>query len=70
MCTSQFLSEFHHLQSVCPKQLCALAHLGCICKAGTSYVVTAETNVSIFEINETDIIWTLVFKVMTKESNF
>ena len=27
---------FHHLHSVGPKQLCALAHLGCIREAGTS----------------------------------
>ena len=26
---------FHHLPSVGPKQLCALAHLGCTCEAGT-----------------------------------
>ena len=29
-------SVFHHLPSAGPKQLCALAHLGCIRKAGTS----------------------------------
>ena len=29
-------SEFHHLPRVGPKQLCALAHLGCTCAAGTS----------------------------------
>ena len=29
-------SVFHHLPSVGPKQLCALAHLGCTCEAGTS----------------------------------
>ena len=27
---------FHHPPSVVPKQLCALAHQGCTCKAGTS----------------------------------
>ena len=27
---------FHHLPSVSPKQLCALAHLGCIREVGTS----------------------------------
>ena len=27
---------FHHLPSVGPKQLCALAHLGCTREAGTS----------------------------------
>ena len=30
------LSEFHHLPRVGPKQLCALAHLGCTLAAGTS----------------------------------
>ena len=29
-------SEFHHLPIVGPKQLCALAHLGCTRAAGTS----------------------------------
>ena len=29
-------SEFHHLTRVGPKQLCALAHLGCTRAAGTS----------------------------------
>ena len=29
-------SEFHHLPRVSPKQLCALAHLGCTRAAGTS----------------------------------
>ena len=29
-------SEFHHLPRVGPKQLCALAHLGCTCAACTS----------------------------------
>ena len=29
-------SEFHHLPRVGPKQLCALAHLGCTRTAGTS----------------------------------
>ena len=29
-------SAFHHLPSVGPKQLCALAHLGCTREAGTS----------------------------------
>ena len=29
-------SEFHHLPRVGQKQLCALAHLGCTRKAGTS----------------------------------
>ena len=29
-------SEFHHLPRVGPKQLCALAHLGCTREAGTS----------------------------------
>ena len=29
-------SVFDHLSSVGPKQLCALAHLGCTCEAGTS----------------------------------
>ena len=28
--------EFHYLSRVGPKQLCALAHLGCIRAAGTS----------------------------------
>ena len=30
------VSVFHHLPSVGPKQLCALAHLGCTRKVGTS----------------------------------
>ena len=29
----ELTSVFHHLPSVSPKQLCALAHLGCTCKA-------------------------------------
>ena len=29
-------SVFHHLPIVSPKQLCALAHLGCTHEAGTS----------------------------------
>ena len=29
-------SEFHHLPRVGPKQLCALAHLGCTREVGTS----------------------------------
>ena len=29
-------SVFHHVPSVGPKQLCALAHLGCTRAAGTS----------------------------------
>ena len=29
-------SEFHQLPRVAPKQLCALAHLGCTHAAGTS----------------------------------
>ena len=29
-------SVFHHFPSVGPKQLCALAHLGCNCETGTS----------------------------------
>ena len=28
--------EFHHLPRVGPKKLCASAHLGCTCEAGTS----------------------------------
>ena len=31
--------EFHHLPRVSPKQLCALAHLGCTYKVGTSYYI-------------------------------
>ena len=34
---SKLISVFHHLSSVGPKQLCALAHLGCTREAGTSY---------------------------------
>ena len=30
-------AEFYLLQRVSPKQLCELAHLGCICEAGISY---------------------------------
>ena len=33
---SKLISEFHHLPRVCPKQLCALVHLGCTRAAGTS----------------------------------
>ena len=36
LCISKLTSAFHHLPSVSPKQLCALAHLGCIRKTGTS----------------------------------
>ena len=32
----ELTSVFHHLPSVGPKQLCALAHLGCTREAGTS----------------------------------
>ena len=32
---SKLTSVFHHLPSVGPKQLCALAYLGCTCEAGT-----------------------------------
>ena len=32
----RFTPVFYHLPSVGPKQLCALAHLGCTCEAGTS----------------------------------
>ena len=32
----ELTSVFHHLPSVSPKQLCALAHLGCTREAGTS----------------------------------
>ena len=35
-------SEFHYLPRIGPKQLCALAHLGCTCSAGTSYFSTKE----------------------------
>ena len=31
----ELTSVFHHLPIANPKQLCALAHLGCTCKAGT-----------------------------------
>ena len=32
----ELTSVFHPLPSVSPKQLCALAHLGCTCEVGTS----------------------------------
>ena len=32
----ELTSIFHHLPSIGPKQLCALAHLGCTRKVGTS----------------------------------
>ena len=32
----ELVSVFHHLPSVSSKQLCALAHLGCTHKEGTS----------------------------------
>ena len=32
----KFTSVFHHLLSVGPKKLCALAHLGCTREVGTS----------------------------------
>ena len=35
-CIIKVASVFHHLPSVGPKQLCALAHLGCTREAGTS----------------------------------
>ena len=35
-------SEFHHLPRVGPKQLCALAHLGCTRAAGTSQLYIFE----------------------------
>ena len=37
-------SEFHHLPRAGPKQLCALAHLGCTRAAGTSYLY--QNNIS------------------------
>ena len=36
LCILKITSVFHHLPSVGPKQLCALAHLGCTREAGTS----------------------------------
>ena len=50
------LQCFHHLPSVGPKQLCALAHLGCTRKAGIFYYVRimAKKSVTsnIFFIND------------------
>ena len=42
--TSKLTSVFHHLPSVTPKQLCALAHLGCTCTGGTYEYSTKEEN--------------------------
>ena len=36
LCILQLTLVFHHLPSVGPKQLCALAHLGCTHEASTS----------------------------------
>ena len=36
LCIVELTSVFHYLPSVDPKQLCALAHLGCTNKADTS----------------------------------
>ena len=36
LCILGLTSVFHHLSSVGPIQLCALAHLGCIREVGTS----------------------------------
>ena len=38
-------SMLHYLPGVGPKQLCALAHLGCTRKAGTSYSDTKKTQI-------------------------
>ena len=40
----KLISVFHHLPNVSPKQLCALAHLGCTHKAGTSYLLKKKCN--------------------------
>ena len=37
LCILELTSVFHQFPSVGPKQMCALAHLGCTCEAGTSY---------------------------------
>ena len=42
-------SDFHHLPRVGPKQLCALAHLGCTCEAATKSVtpyMLAQSHIS------------------------
>ena len=36
LCILELNLLFHHRPSVGTKQLCALAHLGCTCKAGAS----------------------------------
>ena len=36
LCILELTLVFYHLPSVGPKQLCALAHLGCTREAGTS----------------------------------
>ena len=37
----------HHLPRVGPKQLCAPAHLGCTCVAGTSYLYLKSTGCTV-----------------------
>ena len=34
LCILELTSVFHHLSSVGPKQLCALANLDCTCEVG------------------------------------
>ena len=36
LCTLELTSVFHHLSSIGPKHLCALAHLGCTLEVDTS----------------------------------
>ena len=42
---------FHHLASVGPKQLSALAHLGCSHKVGTSYYHILSIIILVLSIN-------------------
>ena len=39
LCILKLISVFYHLHRICPEQLCALAHLGYTCKAGSSWLI-------------------------------
>ena len=61
-------SEFHLLSRVSPKQLCALAHLGCTCKAGTSQLIFKSYFIII--INKINNFWLISLHVRIKFTHF
>ena len=52
LCVLKLTSVSHHLPSVIPKQLCALAHLGCTCKVGTYFLVMTITEFQSMQNNQ------------------